>query len=672
MIKFVTKKDGTKQAFNVQKIANSIYAAGKENGEIDFARSMKLASDVSLAITNAFPSTETVSSEQIFNITRGFLTESGNAASAKNYGMFASQRMRARLKSTPIVKTFCDIASKFDKGKNPVGNTDLEYALTAKQLFNELYTIKPDYLRAHAGGDIEIHDIESFSDAVDSQQISLKAQLYDSLQDKPENILQAAVAAYNVISELRRDIRGSVCICDFDSALAGFVEDSFAKLYQDNIRHALDLKYNVTGLIDMSIEGRPSLDRTAAYYQNEFKILAKKLGKKKATVISEFAYKNAALLTDAQTTQAMDSLFNALCHVPNSGKHNTCAINLGTDTSQAGRMVTKNVFVAAENIKSPISPTPLRIVFKAKVGISAKNGDNNYDLLRAALRAATKRNNIKFANLDSVQNAKYYANNTDSEAVYGANGAKALENNYNTTHNTVFGRGNIASATINLVRTALRAHKSIDRFFQYLDNLLQLVFEQLCIRMNYITKKPASCYPVLMNSCGKEAAQAATCEALKNGTLSVGFIGLSEALKCLTGFHHGESKSAIELGVKIVRYMREKIDAASSESKLNFVLCGTEIGDTLGGRMEKLDKKNFGIISGITDADRYSDSFHIPSKFDIEPIDQIRAEALFHPLTNGGHVSRIRIPVGTSVPEYEQLLRAAFEHDMGLIQFVHE
>ena len=100
-------------------------------------------------------------------------------------------------------------------------------------------------------------------------------------------------------------------------------------------------------------------------------------------------------------------------------------------------------------------------------------------------------------------------------------------------------------------------------------------------------------------------------EVLKHGTLSVGFIGLAEALKALLGVHHGESEIAQNLGLDIIGHMRKRMDDLSAETHLNFSLLATP-AEGLSGRFVRMDRERFGSIEGVTDREYYTNSFHIP------------------------------------------------------------
>ena len=161
-------------------------------------------------------------------------------------------------------------------------------------------------------------------------------------------------------------------------------------------------------------------------------------------------------------------------------------------------------------------------------------------------------------------------------------------------------------------------------------------------RFNLLAKKHAYNFPFLLSEgiwLGSEKLRPEDTieEVLKQGTLSIGFIGLAECLKALIGYHHGESEEAQKLGLKIVSYMRDYCDQKAKETGLTFSLFATP-AEGLSGRFTKIDRKKFGIIEGVTDRDYYTNSSHCPVYFNISAAKKIALEAPYHELCNAGAI----------------------------------
>ncbi len=209
------------------------------------------------------------------------------------------------------------------------------------------------------------------------------------------------------------------------------------------------------------------------------------------------------------------------------------------------------------------------------------------------------------------------------------------------------------------------------KFYQILDERIDLCVEQLMHRFKIQSSKKAYNYPFLMGQgvwidSEKLDRNDSVAEVLKHGTLSVGFIGLAETLKALTGKHHGESQESYQLGLEIITYMRERMDRLSQETGLNFTLLATP-GEGLSGTFTRIDKKKFGIIEGVTDREYYTNSFHVPVYYPISAFEKIQKEAPFHALTNAGHISYVELDgdICKNIDAFESVIRCMKEAGVG-------
>ena len=211
----------------------------------------------------------------------------------------------------------------------------------------------------------------------------------------------------------------------------------------------------------------------------------------------------------------------------------------------------------------------------------------------------------------------------------------------------VTNRGNIAFTTINLPRLGIVSDHNIEKFFELLDQRITDCIDELLERVNYIKTKKVYNFPFLMGQNIYLGAENLgwndTIEpALKNGTLAVGFIGIAEALKALTGKHHGESEESYELALKIVKTIRERTDKATKEYGWQFG-CFATPAEGLSERFVKIDKKKFGVIEGVTDREFYTNSFHIPVYYPVTASEKMRKEGVFHELCNAGAITYVEM-----------------------------
>ncbi len=340
------------------------------------------------------------------------------------------------------------------------------------------------------------------------------------------------------------------------------------------------------------------------------------------------------------------------------------SINLGTDTSEAGRAVTRSVLRAFErglgNGESPIFPN---LVFRVMEGVNFNPGDPNFDLFQQALKVSARRLNPTFSFMDASFNRRF-----GDEVAYMGCRTRVIGNRHGAEVSA--GRGNIAPVSLNLPRLALQA-RDVNLFFVDLDRLLRLAARQLLHRFEILGNLRARDLPFLMGQklyMGSENLKPddPIREVIKNGTLAVGFIGLAETLKVLTGRHHGEDREAQELGLKIISHIARRMEQFSDEFDLNFVVVATP-AEGLAGRFVSQDREIFGIIPEVTSKEYYTNSFHIPVNYYMSLFDKLSIEGEYHRYCNAGHISYVELgsPPGANYEAVEDIVRHMAASDIG-------
>ena len=333
----------------------------------------------------------------------------------------------------------------------------------------------------------------------------------------------------------------------------------------------------------------------------------------------------------------------------------------------------KSILEATEaglgNGETPIFPIQ---IFKVREGTNYNPGDPNYDLFQLACRCSAKRLFPNFSFIDAPFNLQYYdPNRPETEIAYMGCRTRVMANIHDPERQICNSRGNLSFTTINLPRLAIKAHGSIEVFFESLDHMMDLCVEQMLERFEIQCRKRVRNYPFLMGQgvwldSEKLGWNDEVREVLKHGTLSVGFIGLAEALKSLTGEHHGESEKAQRLGLEIIAHMRAKLDEESKNRQLNITLLATP-AEGLSGRFVRIDQKKYGSIPGVTDREYYTNSFHVPVYYNISAFQKIKKEAPYHALTNAGHISYVELDGDPlkNLAAFEKIVRCMKEEGVG-------
>lgn len=367
-------------------------------------------------------------------------------------------------------------------------------------------------------------------------------------------------------------------------------------------------------------------------------------GKLSLLEIDELAWEE----TRRQTFQACEAFIHNAnsMHSRGGGQVPFVSINYGTDTSKEGRLLIEQLLKATKcglgNGETPIFPIQ---IFKIKEGVNFQEGDANYDLFQLALETTSERLFPNFSFLDAPFNKKYLDGSPESEVAYMGCRTRVMGNIHGKE--TSIGRGNLSFSTINLVKLGILANKDISKFYLLLDKAVDVTIKQLLERFVFQRSKTASEFSFLYSQGvwrgGEELGPNDQLEEiLKQGTLSIGFIGLAELLVALTGNHHGTCNEAWKLGLNIINHLKERADQATEEHQLNFSVIATP-AEGLSGKFTKKDRQQFGLITGVTDKDFYTNSFHIPVEFKISAFEKIRREAPFHELCQAGHITYIEL-----------------------------
>ncbi len=699
MITRIKKRDGRIVTFNVEKIANAIFKAAEAVGGTNYEKSLEIAAQVCDNIEARGISIPTV--EEIQDEVERVLIEEGHASTAKAYILYRSNRTRVREMNTKLMKIFEDLtfsAAKDSDIKRENANIDgdtamgtmLKYGSCGAKEFYEMYVLDPRFAKAHSEGDIHIHDLDFYTLTTTCTQIDLTKLFKDGFSTghgylrTPNEITSYAALACIAIQSNQNDQHGGQSIPKFDYDLAEGVKKTFIHRYRDNIIRALDLLAGVVTADDFvkgylkELEAKglvPTLDDKAEYKAAEAEYLAEYCDNEMIAKIQAFAYDKSAKETDKSTYQAMEALIHNLNTMNSRAGAQTpfSSINYGTDTSTEGRMVIRNILLAEEaglgNGETPIFPIH---IFKVKEGVNYNPGDPNYDLFKLACRVSAKRLFPNFSFVDAPFNLPYYKEgNPDTEIAYMGCRTRVIGNVNDPSREIVTGRGNLSFTSINLPRIAIESHGDLDRFYAGLDDMMDLVIEQLKARYKIQAQKKVKNYPFLMGQgvwldSEKLGPDDEVGEVLKHGSLSVGFIGLAECLKALTGKHHGESEESRALGLEIIGRMRRRVDDEAKATGMNFTLLATP-AEGLSGRFVRIDAKKYGKIAGVTDRDYYTNSFHVPVYYPINAFQKIKIEAPYHAFTNAGHISYVELDGDPlqNLPAFEKIIRCMKESGIG-------
>jgi len=566
--------------------------------------------------------------------------------------------------------------------------TMLQYGSTVSKEFAKSYLMKKKFADAHDQGDIHIHDMDfEAMGTTTCMQIELDRLFKGGFSTghghlrEPNDIMSYSALAAIAIQSNQNDQHGGQSIPAFDYYMAPGVKKTFKKQFKQQIYDLLDysdlLSFINMDRIAKEIDKLDSIELDIEMFEPIYK------ESKEIKRLFEKSYEKALQKTDRITYQAMEAFVHNLntMHSRAGAQVPFSSINFGTDTSEEGRMVTKNFLNSIDaglgKGETPIFPVS---IFKVKEGVNYNKEDKNYDLFKLACKVSAKRLFPNFSFLDAPFNLSFYKpGDYRTEVGYMGCRTRVMSDITDLNNQTTGGRGNLSFTSINLPRIGIkhgiclkeRDKADMEGFYNELSEKMDLVRDQLLERFEIQCSKRCYNFPFLIEQgVWRDGEKLKPTDRLrrilKHGSLTVGFIGLAETLKALIGKHQGEDEEAQKLGLEIIGFMRKKTDEYSREYNLNFALIATP-AEGLSGRFVNIDRAIYGKIKGITDRAFYTNSFHVPVYYNTSIKHKLEVEAPYHNLTNGGHISYIELDGDTTqnIDAFESVIRKMKELGIG-------
>ena len=645
MVKHVVKRDGRVVIFDKRKIVDAILKAMDvtEDGE-----DIVLAAEIAAYISKI--DVENMSVEEIQDHVEMELMNSPRKEVAKKYIAYRNQRNLARkAKSREIFQEIIDAQATEITRENANMNADtpagmmMKFASESTKSYVDECLLSEDVKEAVKNNYIHIHDKDYYpTKSLTCIQHPLDKILEEGFfaghgESRPaKRIETASILGCISMETVQNEMHGGQAIPAFDFYMAPFVRKTF--------QEELDKIGDITGedysrLYDVKIDD---------YLRREL------IGMQGV----ERVIQHAINMTVSRVHQSMEAFVHNMNSIHSRGGNQVVfsSINYGTDTSAEGRCVIREIlnttYEGVGNGSTAIFPIQ---IWKKKRGVSYLPEDRNYDLYKFACKVSARRFFPNFVNLDAPFNHHELWDINDPKryryevATMGCR-TRVFENRFGPK--TSIARGNLSFTTINIVKLAIECMNIEDRedriheFFKKLDWALEIAAKQLNERFNFQKTALKKQFPLLMGALWMDSDKLAdndTIESVINhGTLGIGFIGLAETLIALIGKHHGESAEAQELGLRIVTFMRGKINEFCETYRHNYSVLATP-AEGLAGRFTRGDKKKFGVIPGVTDKDYYTNSNHVPVYYKCTPKHKAEIEGPYHALTGGGHIFYVEI-----------------------------
>ena len=580
----------------------------------------------------------------------------------------------------------------------------MRFASEVSKIYALENLISPKFSEAHQKGEIHIHDLDYYpSKTTTCLQYDLADMFEHGFQTKHGYIREAkSISTYATLATIifqtnQNEQHGGQAIPAFDFYMAKGVLKSFRRHFRYRILSFLSLDYvdetnkKVKSFINENIHTILPDDNAAQKISEHLNIEKTQIKR-----LLEIAYDDTRL----ETYQAMEGFLHNLNTMHSRGGNQVVfsSINYGTDYSEEGRMVIRELLKATEDglgkRETPIFPIQ---IFKVKEGLSYSEEDYNFameniekiddmldgkikfqtpnfDLLLLACRTTSRRLFPNFLFLDTSFNShKLWDINDPLKYRYevATMGCRTRVFENLNGEKSSLGRGNLSFTSINFPRIAVQTRKKVENmintmvfsneqekqdkknkllageFQTKVKEMTYFVAEQLLERYKFQQTALAKQFPFMRaNNLWKGMvdtdSNSELGDVLLSGTLGIGFVGGSNAMYALFDVDHGSSDLAYSTLYDTVKMMNEIADELKRKCGLNYSVLATP-AESLAGRFLRIDRNEFGVIKNVTDRDYYVNSFHIDVKKEISLFDKIRKEAPFHKLTKGGHITYVEL-----------------------------
>lgn len=644
---YVIKRDGTRVLFDPNKIVKAI---NKAMISVDGAL---YETDTAEEIANLIAyENKDMHVEHIQDLVEHYLMKSERSDVAKAYILYREERNKARVRNSKLVAAVmkrndatavenanANVDEKSFSGREKEASSDVQKIVALD------YTLSPEVSQAHKNMLLYQHDLEKTNIGmhnclfIDFKKLFEEGFVTRNGDIRTPSSFSSACQQTAVIFQCQSQVQfGGVGTVHIDYDLAPFVKKSFYKHmhnyltdvedYSDANADAILAQHEPISIDNKELQGQYGMPDAYSYAIKQLE----REGKQSA----EAMYHNLNTLESRAGSQ-----------VPFT------SINFGRDTSTEGRYVSRKMLEASlsgigKHHLTPIFPIS---IFQYKQGCNANPEDPNYDLKQLALQSLSKRIYPNFVNCDYSQANENLDNPDTFYATMGCRTAIGYDR-HSKTYNRV-GRGNLVPNTMILPKLGIeygiclgkRSEPDLEGFWSAFEDLLMLCEQGLLERFDIMVNQPPESAPFMYQNGTMMDAQKckmSNYEALKHGTLAMGYIGIAEMCQALFGKNHAEDEEVHAFALKVVKRINEYAKEASERHDLNFSCYATPAEGLCHTALKGL-RKQYGIIPKVTDKEFLTNSHHVPVWQEISIFKKLEIEAPFCKYPTGGCITYVEL-----------------------------
>ena len=618
----VIKRNCTEAEFDKNKITQAILKAMKNGSGII---KPKIAEDIANEIYDENKDKDEISISEIESMVYDKLITKRQRLTAKAYEGYRSIREFQRENDNTTDEQITELLGgtsvywkEENSNKNPTLSTTQRdnMAGIVSMDMSRRYLLPPEVVQAHDTGIIHFHDMDYYAQHMHNCDL---VNLEDMLQngtvisgtmiEKPHSFSTACNIATQIIAQVASSQYGGQSISL--SHLAPFVQVS-----RDKIREEVNNEMKLIGvecherILNEIVEDRLKKEITKGVQTIQYQVVTLMTTNGQAPFLTVFMYLNEAKSEAEKKDLAM----------------------IIEETLKQRYQGVKNETGAW------ITPAFPKLIYVLEEDNVTKNSPYYY-LTELAAKCTAKRLVPDYISEKKMKELK----EGNCFPVMGCRSALSPWKDENGEYK-FYGRFNQGVVTINLVDVALSSDGDMDTFWQILDERTELCHKALRCRHEHLLGTPSDVAPILWQyGALARLKKGETIDKLLYGgysTISLGYAGLYECVKYMTGKSHTDNAEGTEFGLKVMQALNDKCNKWKSMENIGYSLYGSPIESTTY-KFAKCLRKRFGIIEGITDRDYITNSYHVPVFEKIDPFTKLDLEGKFQALSTGGAISYV-------------------------------
>ena len=658
----VIKRDGRESKFDRQKIVNAITKASNqvEATNPKAAVPKDIISAIATRLANRYRSRSYASGvEDIQDDIETELMKEKYYEVARAYINFRRDKEHLRQANTTdasilsLIEQDNEEIKQENSNKNPTVNSvqrDYMAGEVSKDI-TERYLLPPDIVEAHKNGIIHFHDADYFAQKMYNCCLS---NLDDMLQngtvisgtmiEKPHSFSTACTITTQIIAQVSSNQYGGQSISL--THLAPFVDISRKKLYR-TVNAELDGLEVPQERIDEIVEKRLKEEIKRGIQTIQYQVVTLLTTNGQAPFLTVYMY-----LNEAKTEQEKADLAMIIEEVLNQ--------RIEGVKNESGVWVTpafpKLIYVLEED--NITEDAPYYYLTELAARCTAKRMVPDYISEKIMLELK--------GDVYTPMGCRSFL--TPDRFTESGIGNISNAGNYEEGKHRYYGRFNQGVVTINLVDIALSSERDIKKFWKIYDERLELCHRALRIRHERLLGTPSDVAPILWQygAIARLEKGEPIDKLLYNGysTISLGYAGLYECVKYMTGKSHTDETGGKEFGLAVMQHLNDACEMWKSAENIDYSVYGTPIESTTY-KFAKCLQKRFGIIEDVTDHNYITNSYHVNVREGIDAFTKLGFEADFQKLSPGGAISYIEVPdMQSNIKAVISVIQYIYDHIM--------